>query len=76
MPTGAKVVFIGFAVVAGYYLMTEHAAHVLTALPLLLFLSCPIMHLFMHHGHNHGRTHAVPPASESTPEKGGDNGNA
>ena len=55
MPVGAKLVFLGFAIVAGYYLFTEHAAHVLSALPLLLFLSCPIMHLFMHHGHKHGR---------------------
>ena len=50
----AKLVFGGFAIVAGYYLFTEHTAHVLSALPLLLFLSCPIMHLFMHHGHKHG----------------------
>ncbi|CCW16785.1 hypothetical protein EBBID32_11230 [Sphingobium indicum BiD32] len=50
----AKLVFGGFAIVAGYYLFTEHTAHVLGALPLLLFLSCPIMHLFMHHGHKHG----------------------
>ena len=50
----AKLVFGGFAIVAGYYLFTEHTVHVLSALPLLLFLSCPIMHLFMHHGHKHG----------------------
>jgi hypothetical protein len=31
--------------------VTEHTAHVLGALPFLLFLSCPLMHLFMHHGH-------------------------
>ena len=51
----SKFVFAGFALVAGYYLFTEHTAHVLSALPLLLFLSCPIMHIFMHHGHRHGR---------------------
>lgn len=50
----AKLMFGGFTIVAGYYLFTEHTAHVLSALPLLLFLSCPIMHLFMHHGHKHG----------------------
>ena len=77
MPVGAKLVFIGFALVAGYYLFTEHAAHVLTALPLLLFLSCPIMHLFMHHGHSHG--HGMPPTKgPKMPEsgEGGHNGNA
>ncbi|NHN76215.1 DUF2933 domain-containing protein [Azotobacter chroococcum] len=43
--------------VAGYFLLTEHTAHVLGALPYLLFLACPLMHLFMHHGHgkNHRR---------------------
>lgn len=51
----AKLVFVGFAIVAGYFLVTEHTVHVLSALPLLLFLSCPLMHLFMHHGHKPGR---------------------
>lgn len=40
--------------VAGYFLLAEHGAHVLSALPYLLFLACPLMHLFMHHGHSHG----------------------
>lgn len=38
-------------VVAGYFLLTEHLAHVLQALPYLLLLACPLMHVFMHHGH-------------------------
>ena len=49
----AKLVFGGFAIVAGCFLITEHTAHVPSALPLLLFLSCPIMHVFMHHGQKH-----------------------
>jgi hypothetical protein len=41
--------------VAAYFLLTEHLAHVLGALPYLLFLACPLMHVFMHHGHGrHG----------------------
>jgi hypothetical protein len=47
-------VFIGFVLVAGFLLFTEHRAHVLGALPYLLLLACPLMHLFMHHGHRHG----------------------
>lgn len=44
--------------VAGYFLLTEHLAHVLGALPFLLLLSCPLMHVFMHHGHgSHGHHH-------------------
>ena len=46
-----KWVFIGFLVVAGYFLLTEHRAHVLGILPYLLLFACPIMHLFMHRGH-------------------------
>jgi len=40
--------------VGGYLLFTEHRAHVLGALPYLFLLACPLMHLFMHHGHHHG----------------------
>ena len=40
--------------VAGFYLLTEHTAHVFGALPYLLLLACPLMHVFMHHGHGHG----------------------
>lgn len=35
----------------GYFLLTEHLAHVIQALPWLLILACPLMHIFMHHGH-------------------------
>ena len=43
---------VAFAVV-GFYLVTEHTAHLLGALPYLLLLACPLMHVFMHHGHSH-----------------------
>ena len=47
--TGA--VFIGFLAIAAFFLIMEHQAHVLGALPLLLLLLvCPLMHLFMHGG--------------------------
>jgi hypothetical protein len=41
-------VLIGFLAIGAFYLMTEHQAHALGALPYLLFLLCPLMHLFMH----------------------------
>lgn len=42
--------------VAAFFLLTEHRAHLFGALPYLLILVCPLMHLFMHHGHGaHGR---------------------
>lgn len=53
--TRSGLVLCGFLLIAGFYLLTEHTAHVFGALPFLLLLACPLMHLFMHHGHgNHG----------------------
>lgn len=44
--------------VAAYFLLNEHRAHFLGALPFMLLLACPLMHLFMHHGHaGHGSAH-------------------
>ena len=49
-----------FMVVAGlvgaYYLLTEHLTHVSQAVPYLILLACPLMHLF-HGGHGHGNSH-------------------
>ncbi|RDI57166.1 DUF2933 domain-containing protein [Microvirga subterranea] len=41
----------------GIYLFATHTGHILSALPYLLLLACPLMHLFMHggHGHHHGK---------------------
>ena len=45
--------------VAAYFLLSEHRAHFFGALPFLLLLACPLMHVFMHHGHGgHGGSHA------------------
>jgi len=51
------IVVCGFLLVAGFFLLTEHTAHVFGALPYLLILACPLMHLFMHHGHGGGHDH-------------------
>jgi hypothetical protein len=56
------IVLCGFLVVAGFYLVTEHTAHVFGVLPFLLLLACPLMHLFMHHGHG-GRHGGSPDAA-------------
>ena len=50
---GLGLVVIGAA--ALYFLLTEHREHFFSALPLLILLACPLMHLFMHGGHGgHG----------------------
>ena len=47
----ALVAFLG---IGGYFLWTEHQAHVIEALPWVLILGCLVMHLFMHGSHGHG----------------------
>lgn len=43
-----------FAVLAVVLLWEEHQAHLLGALPWLILLACPLLHVFMHGGHGHG----------------------
>jgi hypothetical protein len=50
-------VFYCFLAIAGFLLFTEHRAHVLGILPYLFLLACPLMHLFMHHGHGDHDSH-------------------
>lgn len=50
-PIGYSWILIVFLAIAAFYLFIEHRAHLLGALPFLLLLACPLMHLFMHHGH-------------------------
>ncbi|MFQ6004472.1 MAG: DUF2933 domain-containing protein [Woeseia sp.] len=42
---------IGLIAAALYFLLTEHRAHFIYALPFLILLLCPVMHIFMHRGH-------------------------
>jgi hypothetical protein len=52
----ANLVFLGFLLIAGFYLISEHRAHLFGWLPLGLLLLCPLMHVFMHGGHGgHGQ---------------------
>jgi hypothetical protein len=57
MVSKSKLVLAGFLVVAGYFLITEHRAHLggaLYYLPFLFLLACPLLHMFMHGSHHHG----------------------
>jgi hypothetical protein len=39
----------------GGFLLLQHWFHLPLVLPYLVFLACPLMHLFMHRGHRHHR---------------------
>ena len=61
-----------FGAVAAYFLLSEHRAHFFGALPFLLLLACPLVHMFMHGGHGgHGGGHGNHGSSKpgaNTPE--------
>lgn len=66
-------IFWIFAIIAAAFLISEHRAHVLGALPYVILLACPFMHMFMHGGHgghgghgNHGDAAGDKPARQSS----------
>ena len=52
----AAVALLVVVAVGGFLLFTEHRAHVLGLLPYAILLACPLMHVFMHHGHHRGHS--------------------
>ncbi len=46
------LVLLAFLAIAAFYLIAEHTAHVFGLLPYVLLLLCPLLHLFMHGGHD------------------------
>lgn len=44
-------IFLMFLLIAAFYLITEHTAHVFGLLPFALLLLCPLLMMFMHGGH-------------------------
>jgi hypothetical protein len=50
--TPAGIALCVFLAIAAFFLWTEHRAHLLGVLPWLLLAACPLMHLFMHGGHD------------------------
>ena len=65
-PRAWSLVLCCFLAIAGFFLLTEHAAHLFGALPYLLLLLCPIMHLVMHRGHR-GHGHRRVPETNDDP---------
>ncbi len=58
--TPVGMAFCVFLAIAAFFLVTEHSAHLFGILPYLLLLACPLMHLFMHHGHSEGHDYSGP----------------
>lgn len=65
-----KWALTGFLIIAGFFLFTEHRAHLFGILPYILILACPLMHLF-HHGHGHGHKHQGGNSSHPTDKRPG-----
>lgn len=73
MTVGSKgflwMMLVAIASAAAFWLLRAHWGHALGAAPYLLFLACPLMHLFMHKGHGgHGGDHTQ---SRADPPSGG-----
>ena len=63
-------VCLAFLAIAGFLLVSEHRVHALGALPFLLLLACPLMHVFMHGRHGGHGSHDDTTKSENE-SKGG-----
>ncbi len=49
-----RLLWVGLGVIfaaAALFFWREHRAYLFVALPFLFLLACPLMHMFMHHGH-------------------------
>ena len=55
------VAMLGFLLIAGFFLQTEHRAHLFGILPFLFILACPLLHVFMHGGHGEHREQSSGP---------------
>ena len=62
------LIMLATAIAAGatFYVLREHSTHALGLAPYLLFLACPLMHLFIHRGH--GQAHATSDAPQKKRE--------
>ena len=72
-------VFLAFAGIALFFLLSEHRIHALSWLPLLFLLACPLLHMFHHGGHGghaggdgghggHGSTRPEQPRDAAFPQ--------
>jgi hypothetical protein len=51
------IALVSLGIVIAFYVLREHWSHALGALPYLLLLACPLLHLFHGHGWHGGQGH-------------------
>ena len=54
------VALLAFLAIAGFFLWTEHRAHLMGALPYALLLLCPLIHVLRHRGQCADATSSTP----------------
>jgi len=72
MRSRTNIALIVFLIIAAFFLITEHRAHLsgwFPYWPYLLVLACPLTHLFMHGRHGHGVRGSNEASKESTKEE-------
>lgn len=47
------IVLCAFLAIMGFFLLTEHRAHLFGLLPYVLLLACPLLHWLLHGKHGH-----------------------
>jgi Flp pilus assembly protein TadB len=62
---------VAAAAALGLYLVIWHGVHLAAALPFIVLLACPLLHVFMHggHRHNHGGSTRPPANSQAKGDK-------
>lgn len=65
-PARTIVATLGFLLIAGFFLRTEHRAHLYGVLPFLFLLACPLLH-----GLAHGRHSGHGSRSDGRPDRRG-----
>ncbi|MDI3467741.1 MAG: hypothetical protein OJF50_006562 [Nitrospira sp.] len=67
-----RLVLYAFLAVLGFFLVTEHRAHVFGILPYLLLFACPLFHLLLHR--RHGSHDSDSPQGGKQPDSQADTG--
>ena len=56
---------VAAAAALGPYLVIWHSVHLAAALPFIVLLACPLLHVFMHGGHRHNDGGGTRPPANS-----------